>query len=190
MKIRKKSKSEKGITLVALVVTIIVLLVLAGIAISAILGNDGIINKSKLAKEKYESSQEKEASDIENAVNEISAMTSSNTVKPFKVLKTTGKGDVNNHNCYYWMYIDVRDYSKFTFSFTGTYEYSPMIIAQTDANCTVRNANWNDNSPYTLLKAYTTGTYTVDLSNVDYIEIFEHNYTHTYNHETSNWIFE
>ena len=47
MKIRKKSKSEQGITLVALVVTIIVLLILAGITISAVLGENGLVEKAK-----------------------------------------------------------------------------------------------------------------------------------------------
>ena len=36
-------KSTKGITLIALVVTIIVLLILAGIAISVLLGDNGIL---------------------------------------------------------------------------------------------------------------------------------------------------
>lgn len=43
-------KGQKGITLVALVVTIIVLIILAGISISLILGDNGIITKAKEAK--------------------------------------------------------------------------------------------------------------------------------------------
>ena len=38
-------KKEKGITLVALVVTIVVLLILAGVSISLVLDQNGIINK-------------------------------------------------------------------------------------------------------------------------------------------------
>ena len=44
---------ENGITLVALVVTIIILLILSGIAISNLLGENGLINQAKLGKEKY-----------------------------------------------------------------------------------------------------------------------------------------
>ena len=44
---RKTKLQEKGITLVALVVTIIVLLILAGIALSLVLGNNGILGKAK-----------------------------------------------------------------------------------------------------------------------------------------------
>lgn len=40
-------KKERGITLVALVVTIVVLLILAGVSISMVLGNNGIVTKAK-----------------------------------------------------------------------------------------------------------------------------------------------
>lgn len=43
-------KEEKGITLVALVVTIVVLLILAGVSISLVLGNNGIINRAQQAR--------------------------------------------------------------------------------------------------------------------------------------------
>lgn len=47
-------KKERGITLVALVVTIVVLLILAGVSISLVLGENGLINKAKKAKTDYE----------------------------------------------------------------------------------------------------------------------------------------
>ena len=47
-------KKEKGITLVALVVTIVVLLILAGVSISLVLSNDGVINKAKESKTQYQ----------------------------------------------------------------------------------------------------------------------------------------
>lgn len=43
-------KNKKGITLIALVVTIVVLLILAGVSISLVLDNNGIIGKSKDAR--------------------------------------------------------------------------------------------------------------------------------------------
>ena len=50
----KKSnlKSAKGITLLALVITIIVLIILAGVSISALLGDDGIVEQVGIAEEK------------------------------------------------------------------------------------------------------------------------------------------
>ena len=49
--LRKKLKSTKGITLIALVVTIIVLLILAGVSIAMLTGNNGILTQGKRAKE-------------------------------------------------------------------------------------------------------------------------------------------
>ena len=54
------SKGERGITLIALVVTIVVLLILAGITISLVFGENGIISKSKNAKEQTEISKVRE----------------------------------------------------------------------------------------------------------------------------------
>lgn len=42
-------KKENGITLVALVVTIVVLLILAGVSISLVLGQNGLVNRAKEA---------------------------------------------------------------------------------------------------------------------------------------------
>ena len=49
-------KNNRGITLIALVVTIIVLLILAGISISMLTGQNGILNRATEAKEKTETS--------------------------------------------------------------------------------------------------------------------------------------
>ncbi len=46
-------KNKKGITLVALVVTIVVLLILAGISLSLILGNYGVITKANEGRANY-----------------------------------------------------------------------------------------------------------------------------------------
>ena len=46
-------KENKGITLVALVITIIVLIILAGITISMVLGENGLIGKAKQGAEEY-----------------------------------------------------------------------------------------------------------------------------------------
>ena len=53
--LEKTFKKNKGITLIALVVTIIVLLILAGISISMLTGQNGILNRTHEAKEKTES---------------------------------------------------------------------------------------------------------------------------------------
>ena len=56
----KLLKKEKGITLIALVITILVLLILAGIAISMVVGNNGIMNKTTTAVETHRNASAEE----------------------------------------------------------------------------------------------------------------------------------
>ena len=56
----KKINKNTGITLIALVVTIIVLLILAGVSISMLTGQNGILNRASEAKEKTEDVQKDE----------------------------------------------------------------------------------------------------------------------------------
>ena len=53
-------KKERGITLVALVVTIVVLLILAGVSISMVLGNNGIVTKAQSAQAAQDKAYAKE----------------------------------------------------------------------------------------------------------------------------------
>lgn len=67
-----KTKEQKAITLIALVITIIVLIILAGVAISLSLGENGILDKARFAKEKIKNSQTEEnaiLNDYENIIN-------------------------------------------------------------------------------------------------------------------------
>ncbi len=57
---KSKMKNQKGITLLVLVITIIILLILAGITISALTGDNGIIENAGKAKEETEIANEKE----------------------------------------------------------------------------------------------------------------------------------
>ena len=56
----QKLENNKAITLIALVVTIVVLLILAGISISLVVGDNGLIRRSKDAKKQYEEAQANE----------------------------------------------------------------------------------------------------------------------------------
>ena len=64
-----KIKKETGITLIAVVITVIVLLILAGVTISALSGDNGILTKVKEAKEKTEQAQEDESKTLSNMEN-------------------------------------------------------------------------------------------------------------------------
>ena len=61
---RKIFKNEKGITLIALVITIIVLLILAGVALSMVAGNEGILTKAEIAASETEIAGAKEQTEI------------------------------------------------------------------------------------------------------------------------------
>ena len=70
-------KKCKGITLVAVVITIIILIILAGISISLVLGQNGILERAKIAKKEYENSKENENSDLEKLYSSIQVATDS-----------------------------------------------------------------------------------------------------------------
>ena len=55
-----KSKTQKGITLIALVVTIAVLVILAGVSINIVFSNGGILDKAKSAEKRSTIAKEKE----------------------------------------------------------------------------------------------------------------------------------
>ena len=64
-------KNKKGITLIALVITIIVLLILAGVSIATITGENGILERTKSAKEASENATNEENSKISQYESEI-----------------------------------------------------------------------------------------------------------------------
>ena len=61
-------RKQRGITLIALIITIIVLLILAGVSISLVVGDNGVLTQSQNAKKKTEEA---------NAIEEISMAWSS-----------------------------------------------------------------------------------------------------------------
>ena len=83
MKKEIKNKQAKGITLIALVVTIVVLLILAGVSISLVIGNDGIMKRAKVAKERYGQASKNEQKDLDTVEDYMNKMT---------VGETTGGG--------------------------------------------------------------------------------------------------
>lgn len=82
----KKSTSNNpisniAITLIALIITVIVLLILAGVTLNMLMGENGIINKAQLAKEKTNESQEQEMENLKNLENEITTRTGESYTK-------------------------------------------------------------------------------------------------------------
>ncbi len=68
---KKKLKTSKGITLVALVVTIVVLLILAGVSISLVLGENGLITQAQEAKRKTQEASTNELAEMERMKTEL-----------------------------------------------------------------------------------------------------------------------
>ena len=71
--IKKVLKEKRGITLIALVITIIVLLILAGVSISMLTGDNGIITQAQKAKEKTEEAKIREEQQLESLLNKITS---------------------------------------------------------------------------------------------------------------------
>ena len=89
-------KTEKGITLVALVVTIVVLLILAGVSINLVLGNNGIIAKAKEAETK---SAEASQNDLKGMNALAEEMNNALGEKPKVNLSKYKIGDSVNYTC-------------------------------------------------------------------------------------------
>ena len=81
-------RNTKGITLIALVVTIIVLIILAGVSISLVLGENGIVNKAKKAKENTELAKTEEETMLNDLAKQIEEGTSGGTTNPPETIKT------------------------------------------------------------------------------------------------------
>ena len=62
---------QKGITLIALVITIIVLIILAGVTINTLVGEEGLIEKTKQAKAKTEEAKRKEEHQLEEVLGRV-----------------------------------------------------------------------------------------------------------------------
>ena len=82
-------KNRRGITLIALVVTIVVLLILAGVSISLLIDNNGIINRSKDAKRSYRTGQIKE--EVELAYSSVRTDVLTDKITEDEVAKRLGE---------------------------------------------------------------------------------------------------
>ncbi len=77
-----KNKTNKGITLIALVITIIVLLILAGVTISLTFGENGILARAKEGKDKYAEAEQNEIDILDNLDYQFGTLVENGTVEP------------------------------------------------------------------------------------------------------------
>ena len=91
---QRQERKQKGITLVALVITIIVLLLLAGVTISLLVGDNGIIYKAMESSKNTEVAREKEQ--IELAVLDATIEDSDNVDLTLDKLKNSINKQLRN----------------------------------------------------------------------------------------------
>ena len=100
---KKTSKGEEAITLIALVVTIVILLILAGISISMLTGENGILNRASEAKQATEKEQTKEILNIavlEAISNESGTLTKESLKRALDNNMGTGKYEIQEDDEY------------------------------------------------------------------------------------------
>ena len=85
---KRTLRKGKGITLIALVVTIIVLIILAGVSISLVLGENGIVTIAKRAKENTELAKVEEETRLNELAKQLEEGTSGGTTNPPETIKT------------------------------------------------------------------------------------------------------
>lgn len=142
-------KKENGITLIALVVTIIVLIILAGISISLVLGDNGIITKAKQAKAETEQAKVNEETGLNETSKYIDEMAENNgnttLTIPISSLKAgdyikydTGINSVGTNGVVTCRVL-----------YDASSEYGLQIISNKNiANVTLGGSDWNTGRDY------------------------------------------
>ena len=78
-----REKQNQGITLIALVITIIILIILAGVTISMIVGEGGLISRADQAKSDTANATAQEGEQIDTLVNELEKQLNGDANKEF-----------------------------------------------------------------------------------------------------------
>ena len=85
--LKKRIKEMKAITLISLVITIIILIILASITISLTLGNNGILNRAKYARDEYLNIVDKEEKAINDLYGQLQVATSGQVTVDYERLE-------------------------------------------------------------------------------------------------------
>lgn len=153
-------KKNNGITLIALVITIIILLILAGITLAIVAGDNGILGKAQIAKDRTETAQMEEDNklkELEQTVNKYELQTSrtdSETKSKYDTLwegTATQVGDINTNTNIYSLTTAFTNYDCLIFeSFYGsgfgieTHLYDTTLLKQIVDNKSVSYHTLND----------------------------------------------
>ena len=80
--LKNEFKSNKAITLIALIITVVVMLILAGVAISAVIDSEGLFSKTKAGAELYSNAIKDEKATLSNLMNYIDRYLMGGTTTP------------------------------------------------------------------------------------------------------------
>ena len=140
---------SKGITLIALIITIILLLILVGVAIST-LSNNGIFERTKEARDKYQNAQNEEEMQIAEYSNEIDIQSSSN-----RLTGNSGSKNIvwSNEENEYIKQVDLTDYNCHITDFDFLLVYYSYNGGNND------NFLIDTSKDYTMMASYTYGSW-------------------------------
>ena len=190
-------KNNKGITLIALVITIIVLIILAGISISILMGQEGLITRAKQGAQNYQNAAIEEqqvlnelySGEIIEGHNVVSNTTSNSFKIPQLNFYAEGDGSKTSAFGYPDLKFDVKQYKKLnidSISFGSVWYYSQdLIIYGIDENNTKTIIYDKSN----IQTATTFNSIEIDISSYDLVEFSLKtyiNYTEGYPARTSN----
>ena len=182
-----KGTQEKGITLIALVVTIIVLIILAGVSINLVLGDNGVITKSKEASEKQEIAGMVEKIRLDIAAKETEKVQNNSKLTKSEmedILEkygkinyegTTIKSITTTKGNYEILYKDI---------YTGTLEVVTYTATFSGTKVTSNGANTvNEGETYTatltIENGYEIDTLTVKMGGTELVENIGYTYTNS-----------
>ena len=131
-------RTQKGITLIALVVTIVVLLILAGVSLNAIFSENGIINRAKDAQNKMDQATQNDMTGLNELDKLISSLTDKTTEETVPKIAMFDTGKKVRDKMYNLM--PEGTISKFSYSFNISidaiekYNGVPDLTKLTEAN--------------------------------------------------------
>ena len=129
---KRMFKKQKGITLISLIVTIIILLILAGVTISTLFGDNGIIKKAQEAKNTWDNAIQSDVEAIENLQNQLyDEMCNTDTIpiSTSEQLLKIGTGEEITINGIHYVFDTGKTYLlQNDIEYTGSYDNIAQLI--------------------------------------------------------------
>ncbi len=166
-----KPTSNTAITLIALIITIIVLLTLAGVTLNMIMGENGIIKKAQISKEKTNEAQieeEKNLQSLENKVNDYNTREQITIEKEeYEKLKKKGTWELlASTTSQNETELDVKDLNQYNSVILICYNSYNNLVASTEISVDLLKkqgensffVNYNNTAPYVAYCYYKSDT--------------------------------